>query len=92
MIRRTGRAGPLFLSLILDGHGRARGAAQPVAGEAYVGRPYGVGRITLGLAAQEDAIIAETLRLLVQERDGRVMYPAFVSNGLALRGHPGRHP
>jgi hypothetical protein len=50
--------------------------------EAYAARPFGVGRITLPLDAEQAALLDSNAFQIV-ERDNRVLYPAFVSGRLA---------
>ncbi len=46
--------------------------------EAYPGRPFGIGRIGLPLAAGEARLALESGGFAIQERNGRALYPVFV--------------
>ncbi len=44
---------------------------------AVAGRPFGVGRVTVPLAGADENVIIETNGYALEERQGRVFYPAF---------------
>lgn len=52
--------------------------------EAYPGRPFGIARIELPLAAGETRLALKSGGFAIQERDGRTLYPVF-AEGPVLR-------
>ena len=56
-------------------------AAADVEAEAYAGRPFGVGRITVRDSVGETAD-GDVAALALVEQDGRALYPAFTSGRL----------
>ncbi len=52
-------------------------------GEAYPGRPFGIGRVGISLRGSEAMLARETGGFALSERDGRALYPVFTEGRIA---------
>jgi len=73
------RAG-LLLAIFAAGHLTGDSVGQAAEVIAYSGRPFGVGRITLGVTAGGPANPLEDERFTVSSPDGRVLYPVLAES------------
>ncbi len=66
----------MFCALVVSG---LAGAARGQQVEAIAGTPFGVGRITLTLSGSEAAAVSATDALVLEDQEGRALYPAFAA-------------
>ena len=72
---RSWMFGSILALALFPAHLELQAATQVI--EAATGAPFGVGRVTVTLDPREDSTIVDTNGYSIDERNGRVLYPAF---------------